>query len=193
LPEQDAVIAITSGLKDMQGVLNLVWEKLLSALGTGPLPSDVTSETLKEKLASLKVRPADGNETSPIAAKISGRKFTFPANEQKLEAVTVTSDKTGSGVTVAIQENGMTHQFASSYRTWQQDPGSFGTYVDRHAAATSAWSAEDTFVIKQCFTETPYYVTHKLRFDGDKVTYDAEANVGFRNTKQPTLVGRADK
>ena len=38
---------------------------------------------------------------------------------------------------------------------------------------------------------TPYYVTHKLRFEGDQVTYDAEANVGFRNTKQPQLVGRA--
>src|SRR4051812_18791584 len=29
LPEQDAVIAITSGVKDMQAVMNLVWEKLL--------------------------------------------------------------------------------------------------------------------------------------------------------------------
>jgi CubicO group peptidase (beta-lactamase class C family) len=192
LPEQDAVIAITSGVKDMQGVLNLSWEKLLPAFGKGPLPPDVTSETLKAKMASLKVRPAEGNETSPMAAKISGRKFLFPANEQKLEAVTVTSDKAGPGVTVAIQQNGVTHQFASSYRTWQKDPGSFGIYVDQPAAATSAWSTEDTFTIKQCFTETPYYVTYKLRFEGDKVTYDAESNVGFRNTKQPTLVGRAD-
>ena len=32
LPEQDAVIAITGGLKDMQAVLNLVWETLLPAM-----------------------------------------------------------------------------------------------------------------------------------------------------------------
>ena len=32
LPEQDAVIAITSGVKDMQAVLNLVWDKLLPAM-----------------------------------------------------------------------------------------------------------------------------------------------------------------
>jgi CubicO group peptidase (beta-lactamase class C family) len=32
LPEQDAVIAITSGLRDMQAVLNLVWDKLLPGL-----------------------------------------------------------------------------------------------------------------------------------------------------------------
>ena len=36
LPEQDAVIAITAGVKDMQAVLNLVWDKLLPALKTSP-------------------------------------------------------------------------------------------------------------------------------------------------------------
>ena len=32
MPEQDAVVAITSGVKDMQAVLNVVWDKLLPAL-----------------------------------------------------------------------------------------------------------------------------------------------------------------
>ena len=36
MPEQDAVIAITSGVKDMQGVLNLVWDKLLPAMKPDP-------------------------------------------------------------------------------------------------------------------------------------------------------------
>src|SRR6266478_4376585 len=43
LPEQDAVIAITSGVKDMQAVLNLVWEKLLPALKPSALDSDLES------------------------------------------------------------------------------------------------------------------------------------------------------
>ncbi len=38
LPEQDAVVAITSGVKDMQGLLNLVWEKLPPALKSESLP-----------------------------------------------------------------------------------------------------------------------------------------------------------
>ena len=40
LPEQDAVIAITSGVKDMQAVVNLVWDKLLPALKPTPLAAD---------------------------------------------------------------------------------------------------------------------------------------------------------
>ena len=45
LPEQDAVIAITSGVKDMQAVLNLVWEQLLPALKPSTLDSDDESRT----------------------------------------------------------------------------------------------------------------------------------------------------
>ena len=177
----------------MQGVMNLIWEKLLPAFGPRPLKSEAASEKiLADKLTSLTVRPAAGRETSPLAAKFLGRTFVFPANEQKLEAITVTPDKTGSGVTVALVVRGLTHQFASSHRRWQEDPGTFGTYFNQPAAATSAWATDDTYVIKQCFTETPFYVTHKLRFDGPQVFYDAESNVGFRGTKQPQLVGRAE-
>ena len=34
MPEQDAVVAITSGTRNLQGVLNLVWDKLLPAMAT---------------------------------------------------------------------------------------------------------------------------------------------------------------
>ena len=192
LPEQDAVIAITSGVKDMQNVLNLIWEKLLPAFRERPMMTTTQAKELKAKLASLSVRPAEGNESSPLAAKVFNRKFTFPANEQKIETITLVPASNGKGVLVTLQANGGTRQFSSGYREWQKGKGSFGTYVEQPAAASCAWKSEDTLVLKQCFTETPYYVTHKLHFDGNQVLYDAESNVGFRNTKQPQLVGRAE-
>ncbi len=39
MPEQDAVIAITSGVKSMQSVLDLVWDKLLPAMKPAPWPA----------------------------------------------------------------------------------------------------------------------------------------------------------
>jgi len=193
LPEQDAVIAITSGVKDMQGVLNLIWEKLVPAFGPKRLKSDsATQKKLAEKLANLTVRPAEGVESSSLISKISGRKFVFPANEQKLESITVTPNSSGKGVFVAIQTGGATHQFTAGYREWKKGRGSFGTYLDQPAAATSAWAADDTLVLKQCFYETPYYVTRKLHFEGNQVILDAESNVGFRQTKQPQLIGKAE-
>jgi hypothetical protein len=192
LPEQDAVIAITSGVKDMQAVLNVIWEKLLPAFEPRPLRADAARSKLTQRLANLTVPPAEGSATSPVASKILGRKFVFPANEQKLEAITLTPNNGGKGVTVALQIAGDIHRFSTGYREWQEGPGSFGVHTNAPAAATSAWATEDTLVVKQCFRETPYYLTRKLRFDATQLIYDAETNVGFRGTKQPQLVGRAE-
>jgi CubicO group peptidase (beta-lactamase class C family) len=199
LPEQDAVIVITSGLNDMQGVMNLTWEKLLPAFGSKQLPADaVSGKKLAQKLAGLSVKPAAGSDTSPLATKYFGQKFVFPANKQKLEAITLTPNKDGKGVTMAVQSGGSTHQFSGGHREWQPGPGSFAgpgllsAYLGAPAAATSAWAADDTLVVKQCFTETPFYITHQFRFDGDQMFYDAQRNVGFGATKQPQLVGRAE-
>ena len=60
------------------------------------------------------------------------------------------------------------------------------------AAGTFAWPADDTCVIKLCAYETPFQTTFTLKFEGDQVTLNSEANVAFGPTKRPQLVGRAD-
>jgi acetyl esterase/lipase len=56
LPQQDAVIAITADTRDMQGELNLVWDKLLGAFHASPLPANVDEEAkLKQALTNLAV------------------------------------------------------------------------------------------------------------------------------------------
>ncbi len=193
LPEQDAVIAITSGVKDMQGVLNLLWDKLLPAFAPKRLKADASNRNLLAlKLRGLTVRTAEGAESSALAARIFSRRFVFPANEQKLEAITVDRDRRGKGMILTVQAGGVTNQFSCGHGEWKKGRGSFGTYADVPAATSCAWIAEDALVLKQCFYETPYYVMSKLRFAGNEVFYDAETNVGFLATKQRQLVGRME-
>src|SRR5215813_6338000 len=52
LPEQDAVVAITAGVRDLQGVLNLAWGKLLPAMKPSPLAAD--EGAAKELAGTLK-------------------------------------------------------------------------------------------------------------------------------------------
>lgn len=69
LPEQDAVVIITSGSSDMQGILDLVWEHLLPAFGDQPLAADDhATAALAERLAGLTLTPvgADGWQPQPI-------------------------------------------------------------------------------------------------------------------------------
>jgi hypothetical protein len=42
-----------------------------------------------------------------------------------------------------------------------------------------------------CFFETPFIVTISLKFAGDELLFDSQANVGFGTTKQRQLVGKA--
>jgi CubicO group peptidase (beta-lactamase class C family) len=59
LPRQDVVIAMTADTKDLQGVLNLVWDKLFIGIHDSPLPANAgEEEKLKQTLANLTVPAA---------------------------------------------------------------------------------------------------------------------------------------
>src|SRR3954451_22994941 len=61
LPEQDAVIAITAGVRDLQGVLNLVWDKLLPGLKPVSLPADEAARSkLDRTLKGLSLKLPEG-------------------------------------------------------------------------------------------------------------------------------------
>src|SRR5262249_42753847 len=88
LPELHAVVAITSGVRDMQATMNLVWDKLLPIMKADSLPADPGAQRqLASKLAGLTVRMPSGKSTAALAEKISGKWYAFPANERKLDAM----------------------------------------------------------------------------------------------------------
>ena len=54
MPDQDAVLAITSETLDMQGILDLVWEHILPAIKQQALPANAASDSaLKQRMAAL--------------------------------------------------------------------------------------------------------------------------------------------
>lgn len=191
LPEQDAVIAITSGVKDMQSVLNLVWDKLLPAMQTSPLPPDEASrEQLKRTLAQLTLRPQESTHTPESAARISGKTYAFPANDQKLESIALEAD--GDTVTLVARIDGAERRLNCGRGEWRKARLAFGGFPEQPLAASGGWTADDAYTAKVCLYETPFYLTLRLRFSGDQVFYDAESNVAFGPTKKPQLVGRAE-
>jgi hypothetical protein len=88
MPEHDAVIAITSGVGDMQAVLNLVWEHLLGGMQDAALPAEEQDhEPLAKKLATLELSPQAGSPTSPLANHISGKVYQLAEHDGPIEAV----------------------------------------------------------------------------------------------------------
>src|SRR5439155_4030125 len=126
MPEQDGVVAITSGVKDMQAVLNIIWDKLLPAISLAPLgeragmkgTSSSAAQQLKDKLAHLQIRTPEGPATSPLASKILNRKFTFPANDQRIETVALSLSDSGKTLTLTTRMNGKEVTSPCGYHEW---------------------------------------------------------------------------
>lgn len=189
LPEQDAVIAITGGVKDMQSVLNLVWDHLLPAMRPGPLPTDDEARLrLQRTLKGLSLEPQQGS-ASP--AKSLGRKYTFPANDRKLESLTLDGAGRDGAVTLVARIDGVEQRIVCGRGAWQKGRAALPPLEPQPVAASGAWTAADTFTAKLCFYETPFIITVALRFSGDELHCTTEANVAFGPTRKPPLVGKA--
>jgi hypothetical protein len=190
LPEQDAVIAITGGLRDMQAVLNLVWDHLLPGMKPATLPGDDATRTkLERRLQGLSLRlPADAG--SP--AKELGTKYVFAANGSKLEAITLQNHGKDGGVTLVTRFDGTEQQIECGRGVWKKGKAAWEGLRSQPVAAAGAWTADDTYTAKLCFYETPFTLTLRLKFSGKELHCDSEMNVWFGPTKRPELVGKAD-
>ena len=200
VPELDAVVAITSGVRDMQAVMNLVWEKLLPAMKTTSLPEDsVARRKLEAKLASLKVKLPSGQPTNPLAVQVSGKWYTFPENDRSIQAVAL--DFSSGSPTLIVRTAGGETRTPIGIESWAKSQQGFANGLDRFlsvpahpvVAASGAWTAEDAFTVKLVLYETPFYSTLTFRFDGDQLTLNTEHNVAFGSTKVPQLIGQAVK
>jgi hypothetical protein len=192
MPEQDAVVAITGGVPDMQAVLNLVWEHLRPGMGT-PSPADPPVEDrLSKKLASLSLPAPPGKATSANARRVSGRVYELPENDDGLEALGV---ELGREPALVVKADGQEYRVPFGIGTWRRGgrlPMGRARLMGQSSyavAATGAWTDDDTLTLKACFHETPFCATLHLRFAGDALVLDREMNVAFGPTKRPTLVG----
>jgi hypothetical protein len=189
MPEQDAVIAITSGVKNMQQVLDLVWDKLLPEMkGTTLPPNESASNQLAQRLKNLSVRQPDG---AGKPANIIGKTFAFESNARKLESITLQNSATDGAVTLIARIDGKDQAIVCGRGEWKKQRAAWGRLANQPMAASGAWTDDTTFVSKLCFYESPFIVTITAKFAGDEVRLASESNVGFGATRETPLIGKA--
>ena len=193
IPDQDTVVAINSGVKDMQAVLNVVWDHLLPALQPSPLTANPAAESgLKAKLAALQLPTVPATPPGDLARQVAGKRFTFPTNSRKIEAVTLSAAALEETPTLTLRIDGTDQPIACGQGAWVKGRASFGPLAEGPISASGGWIDGDTFTARMAFVETPFLLSLKLKFNGDEVTLDAQSNVGFGATSQPSLTGKVE-
>jgi CubicO group peptidase (beta-lactamase class C family) len=201
MPDQDAVVVITSESADMQGEINLVWEHLLPAMQDGPLPEDRDMQArLTDRLAALALPPPRRGEAPALAAAISGRTYAVAPNDRGIDSLSF--QFTGDTCTVALTSGGGVATLGFGAGAWRLgETTRRGPYLIATAKAAYVglpplrvagayrWDDQRTLRLVLRYVESPHSETLICRFDGDEVSVSMGTSLGPMSAA-PTLTGR---
>lgn len=191
MPQYDTVVAITAGTKDTQAVMRLLWSKLIPELRPAALPENPAAlASLRQRLARLTLPVTTGAATSPLAAQISGRKFTFEKNDLAIESVSLDLAADGT-VTFRARRYEQDQSVVAGRGEWLKGAFPLTKTSTPPVAASGAWTADDTYTLQLAQSGYPFIATFRLKFSGDQVTVEQEMNVGPASNKPVTATGRA--
>jgi CubicO group peptidase (beta-lactamase class C family) len=202
LPEQDAVLAITSGLPDMQAVLTAVWEILLPGFAADALPADAAGEAvLKQRLASLSMPLAPGAAANQLATAIDGKTYALSDNPAGVTGARI--DGRADGLSLTLRTTRGDDVIDCGFGAWHESRIRYTIERPRLAdtpppatlvMSSAGWTDTGTLTIMLVMAETPFVRTHELRFTdgGGGVRIDTRMNVGFTPPEPLIITGRVE-
>ncbi|WP_428656928.1 serine hydrolase domain-containing protein [Runella sp.] len=204
MPDQDAVIAITSETSNMQGILDLVWEHLLPAMKSQSLPANaLANKELKQQLVALALLPPKGGVIRSTAAKVSGKLFQIEPNSLNIESISL-AYREGDTYQFFIKDKAGEHRFICGLEKWafgETDLSQPNLVVSpkikreriSKIAASGSWREPNTFEITMRYYETPHrdFITCKFEGDSVQVSFDNSMNrMSGAKDKRPVLQGK---
>jgi CubicO group peptidase (beta-lactamase class C family) len=193
MPEQDAVLAFTSGIDvfDADQLLTLTWEHLLPAMQDEALPDDDAAwNVLAQKLSDLSLPLVRGQAESPLLSQVSGRTYKVDANDLGIE--TIKLDFGGDDCTVSIKTAAGAETIPCGYGEWRK--GRTALITERWMspapmpiATSGAWTAADRFTMVVRRYETPFHHTLVFHIVEDELIFEARVNVTLESP-EPLLL-----
>lgn len=192
LPEQEAVLAMTAGVQDMQSVLTLVWKYLLPAFSEAVLPEDPAAHTkLQRKLEKLALPAPERGGESALQAGLVGCSYQMQPNDTRVDRLSF--DFTPQACVLQITIAGQADRIVCGRGDWVAGESRLfsPTLTPMQVLASAAWTAQDTLQVTLRFIETPFYFSLTCRFAGDELRVQPMPNVAFDPRLGAELVGKS--
>ncbi len=173
MPEQDMVVVATSGLSNMQNLLDLIWEILLPAVQKKALGEDAAAQQkLAKRLAKLALpakngQPGDFPETE----------FDLDPNANGYTQLTLAADAGETSLSLAYP--GGKSLIRAGYRQWLDSANTGPEPEMRHVAARADWKSPTELHLAISCVESPYQLHLTVRLDGEKIVVERESNLEF--------------
>lgn len=189
MPELNAVLAMTAGTGNLQGVLNQAWTHLLPALQEHRKGNDGdAAAALAKRLAGLRLALPEGEAASDLEQAISGSSYRLSANERKWTSLMIAFTETEAVLTLRGDER--EDRLSYGRGAWAEGESDLLGYTRSEVAASFVWERSDRLRLTMRFIETPFCLTSTIDFDGDSVTLEHRMNVGFGDQEAVRIQGR---
>lgn len=199
MPDQDAVVVITSETADMQAELNLVWEHLLPAMQDSTLAADeAAAARLRDRLATLALPlPVSASAPAPGVA-VAGETYAVAPNGRGIESLSYACVEATCTLTMTADSGQF--RFAFGDGTWQHGATTrSGPYLiparaayvglpPLRVAGAYAWDDERKLRLVLRYIESPHTETLVNRFEGDTVSVTMISSF-LPPPTEPTLEG----
>lgn len=202
MPDQDAVIAITSETANMQDELNLVWKYLLPAMQPRALPANNQADAkLAQDLRSLNLPPLPVSEAGDTAAA----HHTFALQSNKLDLGGLAFEFKNDNCSAFFRQSGGIYKIDFGKGKWLAGvtnmPGpSLLTGANENISmllpfkvdGSYEWTSPNTLVLKLRYIESPHAETITCNFNAGRVSATVEYSFTYGQNKI-TLEGNTEK
>jgi len=204
MPDQDAVVVITSETTDMQGEINLVWEYLLPGFKNEKPNEDAAIATqLKKRLATLTLTTPQPAKDSVFTGRHLTATYKLNSNDRNFETISFNTNR--NNCVLSIKSGTETYNIKFGNNSWLESTTnklgpSLVARAKNHFAGLPPpkivgayrWTATNTLELTLRYIESPHTETFTAVFNENDVSIHIK-NSFEPNKKDPPLVGILQK
>jgi hypothetical protein len=184
MPDQDAVIAITSETPNMQEELNLVWQYLLPALKADRSELDMKNAIeLQKRLAMLRLKLPGEDDGLKETEDPKPNTYTMESNPKNIETITIRSQD--GPLLINFKIKGTVYPVSFGDSKWIEGKTSmlgpslvelarnhFVGLPPSQIAGAYNWKDKNTLEAQLRYIDSPHTLYMTFHFDGDNVSVD---------------------
>ncbi|MBQ3078489.1 MAG: serine hydrolase [Clostridia bacterium] len=188
MPNQDAVLAVTSGSKDIGQILKEAWTHLLPAM-KDDAQADNGLDALNDRIKTLEIPLVKGNKSHPGAKNAV---YKISDNFLGLKKLSVRFQDGSVTLKGEFSENAMDYAMDS------ETPAGYGTWLEggkalTHTSASYAYQEDGKMHMRVVCDHAPYIAEVKMQMFDDHMVLELSMNVSMGGQEKLLLIGIAEE